>query len=324
MKITLAPEIQENQKYFINTLPSYVKKQIEEIFGEQVTEEQLAKETLDENEDILEAFNDVLPKELVDKKLAECKTQQKNLLDSLKSLTQLLESRKNTWEVEGTEEQQQEALATIKILSSARFDQALFLGRGNAGHVFLAPGAEDYCIKYLYNPTKQFFSLDEEYTLLGQINRTSKEFEVLRIPQAHCMAKNTEGSKNFFTMQKVEGLTLAQLVDFPSKRFTEYPNLSTEKIIEILEDKNLLEKLLHDLSTLHNSGVIHRDIHPRNIMLDPRGNFFLIDFGNAIVPVNVSTKVTYENIENIKELDIRTFVNSIKKTADALKEQLTQ
>ena len=158
--------------------------------------------------------------------------------------------------------------------------------------------------------------------LHDNVNRIANTFEALKVPQAHCIAKNIEGTKNFFTMERVTGLTLEQLVDFPSKRVSEYPDFTTEKIIGILEDKKLRETLLRDLAKIHASGVIHGDIHSRNIMLTNDGQVTLIDFGNAIIPVNVSTQATYEHIENVKELDTKTFINSLEKAVVMLKEQL--
>ena len=322
MKITYQQE-RQGSLLFLESLPSFVQKELEDVFGKDFNEEKLKQEKTEGNEDIFEGFFDILPKELIVKKIEEGKKQNQTILETLHAIMNILETRKNTWEIEGDEEQQEKALETIKTLSSARFDHSLFLGRGNAGHVFMAPEAKGYCIKYIHNQSNQFFNLDEEFTLLGQINVIAKDFKALHIPQAHCLAKNTDGTKNFFTMQKIEGLTLQQLIDFPSKRETDYPTFTTEGIIEILEDTQLLKKLLNDIKKLHSAGIIHRDIHPRNIMINPEGKVFLIDFGNAVIPVNVSTHVTYENIENVKELDITTFSNSFKATADALRKQLT-
>jgi serine/threonine protein kinase len=282
----------------------------------------LRKEKASDYEDVIEVFEYVLPKEILRKKFIEYTQNQSNLLETLNNLINLTQERKNTWEMEGEEPYKEEALETIKTLNALHFDSSLFLGKGNAGHVFTAPGNK-YCVKYLHNPDKQSFNIDEEFTLLNQAYKISKTFTALHIPQAHCVAKNLEKTKNFFTMEKINGLTLAQLVDFPSKRITEYPSLGTEKIIDILEDKNLRDALLKDLSKLHQEGIVHGDIHTRNIMLRNDGTIFLIDFGNAVIPVNVSTQATYEHIENIKDLDNKTFTNSIEKTIIELKKQLT-
>ena len=176
----------------------------------------------------------------------------------------------------------------------------------------------------MHNPSRQSSNIDEEFTLLGQVNEVAKNFKSLRVPQAHALAKNIDGTKNFFTMEKISGLTLAQIVSFPSKRKVEYPHMTTEDIINHLSNATLREKLLQDLHILHNSGIIHGDIHERNIMLNQQGEIYLIDFGNAVIPVNVSVHASYENIENVKELDIKAFFNTIDVIITQLKKQLTE
>jgi serine/threonine protein kinase len=322
MKILHSPSPENIDKKIdlVTKLPSTVKRQLIDIFGIDVTEKILAEKSSLDYEDVLEEFESVLPGELVNRKIQESRMKKSSLLDSLQSLTKLAEERENTWEMEGDETYTEEALLTIKTLSNLRYDDSLFLGKGNAGHVFEAPGNK-YCVKYLHNQKNQIFNISEEFTLLDQVGKISKIFEVLRTPRAHCVAKNINSTKNFFTMEKISGLTLAQIVSFPSKRKSTYPNFSTEKIIEILEDKILRDKLVRDLTLLHNSGVIHGDVHSRNIMMSEDGTIYLIDFGNAVIPVNVSTQATYDTIENVKEIDIKAFINSLDSTVAELKKQ---
>lgn len=44
----------------------------------------------------------------------------------------------------------------------------------------------------------------------------------------------------------------------------------------------LYDRLLEALALVHRAGIIHRDIHPGNILIDETGAVHLIDFGCAI------------------------------------------
>lgn len=44
----------------------------------------------------------------------------------------------------------------------------------------------------------------------------------------------------------------------------------------------LYDRLLEALAIVHRAGIIHRDIHPGNILVDDAGAVHLIDFGCAV------------------------------------------
>lgn len=303
-------------------LPQEIIEKLKQYFGDDISSVDFRKETVEGNEDVFDLFDHDISHELIAHNVTLFIRDKKNLQEGLEAMLSIVEKRKNTWEINSNEQFAEEAERAIKELSNAKFQTDLFLGRGNAGHVFVAPNTKNYCIKYLHTPDRQATSLEEEFMLLGQVNQIAKNFKILRIPQAHCFAKNLNETKNFFTMQLITGLTLEQLVEFPSKREAEFENISIESMIALLEDKTMRQSLLEDLNYLHQNGVIHGDIHPRNIMLDKDGMITLIDFGNAVVPVNVSVHATYDSIENVKDLDIKTFFNSLDKTITLLKAQL--
>lgn len=49
-----------------------------------------------------------------------------------------------------------------------------------------------------------------------------------------------------------------------------------------LFDKKLINELITVINTLHRAGIYHRDLHLRNIMIDPDGKLEIIDFGSAV------------------------------------------
>jgi gliding motility-associated-like protein len=69
-------------------------------------------------------------------------------------------------------------------------------------------------------------------------------------------------------MEFIEGQTLKQLV-------TNSGALTSEQALPIFN------QLLDAVETVHNSGMLHRDIKPDNILITPANRVVLIDFGSA-------------------------------------------
>lgn len=72
----------------------------------------------------------------------------------------------------------------------------------------------------------------------------------------------------YMVMEYLNGTTLKDLMQSQS-RFE--PNLLLKKLIP----------LMRDLASIHEAGVLHRDIAPDNIMMMPDGTLKLLDFGCA-------------------------------------------
>ena len=73
----------------------------------------------------------------------------------------------------------------------------------------------------------------------------------------------------YMALDFIEGRDLLQIME-------EEPELLTPRMI-----KRLLIQLLDAVSYIHERGILHRDIAPDNILLDPDNNPVLIDFGAA-------------------------------------------
>jgi serine/threonine protein kinase len=76
-----------------------------------------------------------------------------------------------------------------------------------------------------------------------------------------------EGIK-FISMQYIEG---QDLKDFIKQAGT----LTVEKAV------NITQQVCAALQAAHDEGVIHRDLKPQNIMIDKKGNAYVMDFGIA-------------------------------------------
>jgi serine/threonine-protein kinase len=101
-----------------------------------------------------------------------------------------------------------------------------------------------------------------------------KEWEgerALRLKHPHVVHTITCGKQHgtyYIAMEFLAGGTLASLVQARA------PQVEGRKI-------EIMRQAARGLEYVHSQGVIHRDISPRNVMLDARGTAKLIDFGVA-------------------------------------------
>jgi eukaryotic-like serine/threonine-protein kinase len=81
---------------------------------------------------------------------------------------------------------------------------------------------------------------------------------------------------HYFAMRFVEGQTLAEMsvVRGPSSVATDHGPRTTDKIEWIAQAAEALEYA-------HNSGVVHRDVKPSNLLVDGEGKLWVTDFGVA-------------------------------------------
>src|SRR5437870_5269829 len=144
------------------------------------------------------------------------------------------------------------------------------LGSGGMGEVFLAQDTKlerKVAIKML--PAK---SIDDAQAK-KRLFREARAAATLDHPNICSIYEvNEDGDCLFIAMQYVEGQTLAtRLVESP---------LAPDEVIDIGI------QVAEALSEAHARGVIHRDIKPQNVMITPRGQVKVLDFGLARVTQN--------------------------------------
>jgi len=72
----------------------------------------------------------------------------------------------------------------------------------------------------------------------------------------------------YISMNYIKGNSLSEIIESTGK-------LTIEKSVEVSK------QICNALIAAHSKGIIHRDLKPQNIMIDKKGNAFVLDFGIA-------------------------------------------
>ncbi|MCE1246985.1 MAG: protein kinase [Firmicutes bacterium] len=161
-----------------------------------------------------------------------------------------------------------------KTLQNGRYTIKKFLAKGGVEQVFLAYDEKmqaEIVIKQLI-PCKDKDQSQFEY-LTGKIKEEASMLYRLNYGGLPKVMDFFEEQNDFFlTMQYIEGEDLDQ-----------YIQSKPEKRIEYKTCIRWFDRLLEIVAFLHNQTppIIHRDIKPRNIMIDKTGELYLVDFNIA-------------------------------------------
>ena len=140
------------------------------------------------------------------------------------------------------------------------------LGRGGMGHVYLAQeevGGRRAALKVLAADLAKDVGFLQRFQ--GEIETLSKldHPSIVRFYEA-----GFENGLHFFAMEYVDGQSLEKVLHEQGK-------LKWPEVLDIAL------KVCSALRHVHDSGVIHRDIKPPNIMITAEGDIKLADFGIA-------------------------------------------
>jgi tetratricopeptide (TPR) repeat protein len=154
----------------------------------------------------------------------------------------------------------------IKSVFANRYEILALLGQGGMGRVYAARDRELDRVIAL-----KTIKADEE-SGVEAIQRFKHELILARkithknVVRIHDLG-DADGVK-FFTMELIEGESLKTLIRRRGR-------------IPFADAVALARQILGALEEAHSQGVVHRDLKPQNIMVDPSGTPYLMDFGIA-------------------------------------------
>jgi PAS domain S-box-containing protein len=127
--------------------------------------------------------------------------------------------------------------------------------------------------------------LKEDYPNPQEIVRYKKEYAITR-------SLNLEGVIKAYSQQEYQRSLVIVLEDFGGESLVKWMKLSPEAYypMPLSEFLSLAIKITEILGNIHSSNVIHKDINPGNIVLNPEtGQVKIIDFG-------ISTRLTSNSL----------------------------
>jgi eukaryotic-like serine/threonine-protein kinase len=141
------------------------------------------------------------------------------------------------------------------------------LGAGGMGEVYLAEDTKlDRKVAIKFLPSELTTDEQAKRRLIREA-RAAAKLDHPNIRSIHEVAE--EDGRAYIVMQYVEGETL----DVRSQR----------KPIDLKEALDFAVQAADALTEAHSHGIIHRDIKPQNIIITPRGQVKMMDFGLAKV-----------------------------------------
>jgi serine/threonine-protein kinase len=160
------------------------------------------------------------------------------------------------------------------------------LGAGGMGEVYLAQSTKlgrKVAIKLL---SPQFTGDLERLRRFEWEARAASKLNHPHIATIYDICE--EGGAHFIVMEYVEGQTLAAILNDRG--------LDSSEVIEIgLQIADALEEA-------HSKGITHRDVKPANLMLTPRGQVKVLDFGLAKIAHPAEMNDDYQHITRMQTM----------------------
>jgi serine/threonine-protein kinase len=152
-------------------------------------------------------------------------------------------------------------------LFASRYEIQSILGKGGMGIVYRALDRDLDDLVAIKTLRNEAVSADPSL-----LDRFKQEIKLARrITHPNILRTHDLGETNglrYLSMEYVKGLTLKHLVE-------------TDQVLPTPVALRIAKQMCAGLAAAHEAGVIHRDIKPQNILIEPSGGLKIMDFGIA-------------------------------------------
>ncbi|MCA2660499.1 MAG: serine/threonine protein kinase [Microcystis sp. M049S2] len=169
-----------------------------------------------------------------------------------------------------------------QLLHNGKYEILEVLGRGGFGLTYKARHRQ-LTLEVVIKTPDILQKRDTEYEdYVRQFEAEGRKLaKFSQTPHAHIVRISdffTEGQVPCLVMDFIQGQTLMERV-------------KTQGKLSEAECLKYIRQIGSALEVVHQAGMVHRDAHPDNIMIQPNGNAILIDFGIAkeIIPAGSSS-----------------------------------
>jgi serine/threonine-protein kinase len=169
-----------------------------------------------------------------------------------------------------------------QLLHNGKYEILEVLGRGGFGLTYKARHRQ-LTLELVIKTPDILQKRDTEYEdYVRQFEAEGRKLaKFSQTPHAHIVRISdffTEGQVPCLVMDFIQGQTLMERV-------------KTQGKLSEAECLKYIRQIGSALEAVHQAGMVHRDAHPGNIMIQPNGNAILIDFGIAkeIIPAGSSS-----------------------------------
>ncbi|HEY8310056.1 MAG TPA: protein kinase [Gemmatimonadaceae bacterium] len=210
-----------------------------------------------------------------DSMAAGVKAREQRLQDHVETLRREMTEARQSAADTGEDQQADDGALIPGELFANRYQIMRVVGRGGMGMVYKARDrelAEDIAIKMLRGN-----AMTDDPTVVERFKteiRLARRISHRNVVRTHDLGE-CDGAY-YVTMEYVEGITVRDLIDMRGH-------------LSVASTLGIAQQLASSLEVAHEQGVIHRDIKPQNMLLDPDGVLKVMDFGIARLAQHTST-----------------------------------